>query len=410
MADDTNGAGDVFRTDLTTGTTVRVSVDSAGVQGNGVSASSTISADGRFISYVSYATNLVAGDTNGVGDVFLFDTATGVTTRVSVDSGGAEGNGNSFDPSISADGRYIAYSSDASNLVAGDTNGAGDIFLFDTTTSTTTLISVDSGGTHGNRDSDGPAISGNGLFITYFSYSNNLVAGDTNGMGDVFLFNTVTATTTLVSVSSSGTQGDGASYYPKISADGTAITYYSAATNLVTGDTNGMWDVFLYTTTTAETARVSVDSVGAQGDNLSFNPAISGDGSVVTYRSDATTLVPGDTNGVRDVFRFDTATAQTTRVSVDSAGAESNGASNDPSVSADGLRVAYESVASNLVAGDANGRGDIFLSDSSAPAAAAAPALAATGSDPRGAVALAALALGAGTLALLVHRRRHRAA
>ncbi|MGY8771029.1 MAG: GEVED domain-containing protein [Pirellulales bacterium] len=365
VAGDTNGADDIFVFDRQINMTTRVSVDSAGNQSiYGYSSNPSISADGRFITYQSNAYNLVAGDTNGMTDVFVFDRDTNTTTRVSVDSAGTEANNQSSAPSISADGLFITYTSSASNLVAGDTNGTTDVFILDRDTNMTTRVSVDSAGTEANNASTSPSISADGLFITYSSRASNLVAGDTNGTDDVFLLDRATNTTTRVSVDSVGNQVNGYSYSPSISADGQFVTYSSSASNLVAGDTNGKDDVFLMDRDTNTTTRVSVDSAGTEANDYSYSPSISADGLFITYFSYASNLVAGDTNGNWDIFVLDRDMNTTTRVSVDSAGAEANNHSYIPSLSADGRFVTYQSNASNLVAGDNNGTfSDVFVSD-----------------------------------------------
>ena len=167
--------------------TTRVSVDSAGVEGNNGSWVPSISGDGRFVAFESYASNLVPGDTNLTVDVFVHDRQTGQTTRVSVDSAGVEGNGWSWPSSISGDGRFVAFESGASNLVPGDTNLTGDVFVHDRQTGQTTRVSVDSAGVEGNSVSQTHSISGDGRFVAFESAAYNLVPGDTNGRYDVFV-------------------------------------------------------------------------------------------------------------------------------------------------------------------------------------------------------------------------------
>ena len=348
-------------------TTVRVSVASDGTEGNDVSLGSALSADGRFVAFDSAATDLVAGDTNGVSDVFVHDRQTGTTERVSVASDGAQGNGSSglvtfaFPPALSADGRFVAFVSFATNLVASDTNGATDVFVHDRQTGTTERVSVASDGTEGNAASAGAALSADGRFVAFHSAATNLVAGDTNGTNDVFVHDRQTGITERVSVASDGTQGNKASSYPALSADGRFVAFDSDATNLVAGDTNGTTDVFVHDRQTGTTERVSVASGGGtQGNGKSGGffafPALSADGRFVAFQSDATNLVAGDTNGTTDVFVHDRQTATTERVSV-------NGFSAGPALSADGRFVAFHSTGSNLVAGDTNGATDVFVHD-----------------------------------------------
>jgi Tol biopolymer transport system component len=364
----------------TPGTTERVSVDSSGNQGNGPSGGFgirglAISADGRYVAFRSDATNLVPGDTNGVEDVFVHDRQTGVTERVSVDSSGKEGNSHSVAPAISGDGRYVAFLSGASNLVPGDTNGHEDVFVHDRQTEVTERVSVDSSGKEGKGWSRNPAISADGRYVAFESEASNLVPGDTNGDPDVFVHDRQAGVTERVSVDSSGNQGMGWSFHPAISADGRYVAFDSWAGNLVPGDTNGRGDVFVHDRQTGITERVSVDSSGNEGNRNSWDPAISADGRYVAFASDASNLVPGDTNNFcdfnqdgnlencPDVFVHDRQTGVTERVSVDSSANEGNGWSGNPAISADGRYTAFDSRADNLVPGDTNNWSDVFVHD-----------------------------------------------
>jgi Ca2+-binding RTX toxin-like protein len=343
----------------------RVSVASDGTEANSVSLRPSISADGRFVTYRSEASNLVPGDINGVADIFVFDRQTGDTTRISVASDGTEANIDSDRPEISADGRFVTYTSDATNLVPGDTNLSGDIFVFDRPTGTTTRVSVASDGTQGDAASQQTDISPDGRFVIYTSSASNLVPGITNSPSNVFVFDRQTNTTTRVSVASDGTEANGQSLSGQISADGRFVTYISAASNLVPGDTNNIHDVFVFDRQSNTIERVSVASDGteANGSSSSGDLSLSADGRFVVYESDATNLVPGDTNNSEDVFVFDRQTDTTTRVSVASDGTEANGSSIGGQISADGRFVTYTSDASNLIPGDTNGRADIFVFD-----------------------------------------------
>ena len=360
---DTNNTYDIFVRDLSTNSTTLVSVDSAGNQGNEASLAASISADGRFVAFRSFATNLVPGDTNNLSDIFVRDLLTNTTTRVSVDSAGNQQNDRSFTPSISGDGRFVTFSSFASNLVSGDTNNNEDIFVRDLLTNTTTLVSVSSSGDRANDYSEFPSISANGRFVAFRSFATNLVPGDTNNKGDIFVRDLLTNTTTLVSVSSNGDRANISSSSGSISANGRFVAFSSLADNLVSDDTSFSGDIFVRDLSTNTTTRVSVDSAGNQGNRTSYTPSISADGRFVTFSSDASNLVPGDTNNKKDIFVRDLSTNTTTRLSVDSTGNQGNSDSQLPSISANGEKVAFSSLAANLVPGDTNNSPDFFVAD-----------------------------------------------
>jgi Tol biopolymer transport system component len=344
-------------------TTLRVSVDSNGAQADASSSMSALSADGRFLAFQSAATNLVPGDTNAKTDVFVHDRYTGLTERVSIENAGAQANRDSFSPAISADGRFVAFTSGATNLVLGDTNHVRDVFVRDRQNGTTERVSVDSNGNEAWIESSAPSISGDGRLVAFYSLASTLVVPDTNDAGDIFVHDRVTGLTQRVSISSSGAQADAESGAPMISADGRWVVFGSAATNLVPGDTNGAWDVFVYDLWSSTIERISVDSSGAQANSSSSSQAISADGRFVAFSSTASNLVAGDTNGVGDVFVRDRRNGTTERRSVDSNGLQANAASQDCALSADGRLLLFLSYATNLVASDSNGQVDVFLHD-----------------------------------------------
>jgi Tol biopolymer transport system component len=343
------------------GNTTRVSVASDGTQANGGSFTPSISANGRYVAFASIAVNLVSGDTNGVQDIFVHDRQTGQTTRVSVASDGAQANDFSSNPSISADGRYVAFISVANNLVSGDTGVDHDVFVHDRQTGATTLVSVAMDGSEGNGYSEEVSISADGRYVAFRSWADNLVSGDTNNHPDIFVRDRQTGQTTRVSVASDGTQANDFSFEPSISADGRYVAFMSWANNLVSGDTNGDWDIFVHDRQTGATIRVSVATGGGQAAGRSQRPSISADGRYVAFASSASNLVSGDTNNHPDIFVHDRQTGVTMRVSVASDGTQTYVFSFDPSISADGRYVAFGSEADNLVSGDTNGRYDIFV-------------------------------------------------
>jgi len=324
VSNDTNSTNDVFVHDQNTGTTTRVSVASNGTQGNGSSGywlGVSMTADGRYVAFHSGADNLVANDTNGNFDTFIKDRVTGSVTRVSVASNGTEGNDDSSYPTISADGNYVAFSSFATNLVSGDTNSTcpdfpnnnyscPDIFVHNLQTGATERVSVATNGTQANDASGvlgGLAISEDGRYVTFQSWASNLVPNDTNGNRepDVFVRDRQTNTTTRVSVASNGTQANGRSYAPVISANGRYVAFYSTATNLVANDANASDDIFVHDRQTNQTVWVSTDSHGQEGNGASQFPDISANGCYVAFMSDASNLVLNDNNGNRDAFVHD---------------------------------------------------------------------------------------------------------
>ncbi len=363
VAGDTNNTWDVFRRDTLTGDVVRVSVATGGTQANYGSPYARISGNGRYIAFGSDASNLVPGDTNGQQDVFLHDTVTGTTTRVSVSTSGAQGGSQSSLGGISGDGHYVTFHSYSPNFVAGDTNGQQDVFVRDTATGTTTRASVTAGGAQANLSSYSSHVSESGRYVAFYSYASNLVAGDGNGAVDAFVRDTVAATTTRVSMGTGGTQANSDSYQPVVSRDGRYIAFYSQATNLVAGDTNGALDVFVRDTVADTTTRVSVGPGGVQANGRSDYPGMSGGGRYVVFNSEATNLVPGDTNGRTDVFLYDLATGITTRTSVATDGTQGDGHSQNAAMSTNAAVVLFSSEASALVPGDTNGVADAFAHD-----------------------------------------------
>jgi Tol biopolymer transport system component len=359
--------------------TMRVSVSSSGAQADRDTYAVGLSANGRYVLLNAQATNLVPGDTNERWDVFVHDRSSGVTTRVSVSSSEAQAHatrdpwGGSTAGGISANGRFVVFQSDAPNLVAGDTNGVPDVFLRDRRTGRTSRVSLGFHGRQANGPSGDAAISADGRYVAFTSRASNLVAHDTNKIFDVFVRELATGRTTRVSVTGRGAQascqGGCESTEPALSANGRYVAFESSATNLVQGDTNGLADVFVRDRRSGRTERVSVTRAGKQAgadrtNNGSNAPAISADGRYVAFHSADSNLVRGDTNRTFDIFVHDRRTGRTSRVSVSGNGRQANGESlGAPSVSADGRYVAFTSLASNLVPGDRNGITDVFVRD-----------------------------------------------
>ncbi|MBF1999766.1 MAG: PD40 domain-containing protein [Synechococcales cyanobacterium M58_A2018_015] len=328
-----------------------------------------ISADGRYITYVSRHDEFV-GDSNGADDVILQDLVTGLFYFVSVSSDEVLGNDySSFlaSPAISADGRFVVFASNASNLVPNDTRSDYELFMRDTTTGTTTRISLDSNGnplpSNTFESQFRPAISADGRFVAFQSTSS------TSTSRNVFVRDVMSGTTTLISASTGGVPVGGSN--PSISADGRFVAYDSLANNLVGNNTtlNFSYDVFVYDRLTQMTnlASINIQRQPTGGNGDSNNPHLSSDGRYVAFTSSASNLVPNDTNGVADIFLHDLQTRTTTLVSVDSNGNQANGASalgaGKSAISADGRYVVFQSVANNLVLGDTNNALDVFVRD-----------------------------------------------
>ena len=294
------------------------------IAGNAIAIDTTVDVGNVLVAFYSSATNLFpALDNNGSTHVYLRSCNPAFTTctTVPVDNTGVQGDGDSLDPSVSKNGRFVVYSSRATNLVAGDTNASADIFVFDRVAGQNVRVSVDNTGAQGNGDSEFASISATGRYVVFTSRATNLVVGqvDNNAATDVFLHDRDVSNsgifdtpgnirTTRISVSSAGAQGNGASNISilpvlSISDDGKIVVYETVATNFDSfGDTNGDIDVYFYNTVTRTTSRLSVSGSGAEANNQSIEGVISGDGKVAAYSSFATNLVAGDTNTLSDVF------------------------------------------------------------------------------------------------------------
>lgn len=360
---DTEGRFDIFLYDTVDETTTRISVDPAGLGGNSDSTNPKISADGDRIVYSSLASNLVAGDTNNRYDIFLYDIPTATTTRLSVDDAGNQSIGTSAVGSISADGTRIVFNSNASDLLPDTAGDFFNVYLHDTTTNTTTLITRDRSGEGSANESSYPlstsGISGDGTRIVFASKASNLVEGDSNRTQDVFMYDTTTATTTKIN----GGEPDGRpSGEPAISTDGTKIAFSSSSRNVIPGSITSVRSIFLYDVATGTTVLVSANAAGEPGIVGSERPAISADGTRISFASFASNLVPDDTGRV-DIFVYDTTTGAPTRINMTANGGEANRDSLESALSADGTRIVYTSKATNLVAPDTNGWQDVFLFD-----------------------------------------------
>ncbi|RPI72439.1 MAG: hypothetical protein EHM45_22235, partial [Desulfobacteraceae bacterium] len=356
VLDDTNGCSDIFVRDRQAGTTTRVSLDSSGNQADGHSTCPVISKDGRYVAFISNAANLASGDANATWKIFMHDRQTHGTTCISIGSGDVIG----VTPSLSENGRYLAFTATANNLP----NARSAVFVHDNQTGITTCISVDSRGFPANNNSSDPSISDDGRYVVFESNATNLVPRDTNNFSDVFLHDRQTGITTRTSVDSGGVQGNGISDFPSLSGDGRYVVFRSGATNLAPNDPY-YYDIFIHDRETGMTTKVSVDSSGNRANGHSTRPVLSRDGRYVAFESNAANLVTGDDNNRWDIFLHDRQTGGTSRVSVNSNGNQANANSSNPKLSGDGRYVTFGSWAANLIPDDTNAKFDVFVHDCS---------------------------------------------
>lgn len=318
--------------------------------------------EGRFVAFVSSAVGLATGATAAHRQIYWRDRFSGVTLLVSADASGAQGNGDSFAPAISADGLTVAFESAASNLVAGDTNAVSDVFVWNALTQSTapgvTRVSVGPAGVQANASSVEPSLSGDGNLVAFSTFASNLTAGVGDTLSaNVVLRDIVAGTSTLVSADTGGVARGGSK--PMLSESGTRLAFYSFSSQLVAGDTNSLWDIVVFDSGTGTNTRVSLTSAGGERDQGTEStsrvvaPALSGNGQFVAYATTATNVVAADTNGLQDIFVVNLATGGVARASVAAAGTQGNGDSpvgqgERPSLSFDGTWLAFSSKASNL--------------------------------------------------------------
>ncbi|MES2693623.1 MAG: Ig-like domain-containing protein [Verrucomicrobiota bacterium] len=318
-------------------------------------------------------------------------------------SGNTSGNGYSDNPSITADGRYTAFASEASNLVAGDTNGARDIFIFDSQNSLVRRLNLSQQGAQANAGSNNPSLAGNGRYVAFSSDATNLIVGDVNGFADIFIVDTLTGAISLQSVSGTGAQANGSNFRPSVSHTGRYLVFESSATNLAAGGTStGVTHIYLRNRdvsnsgtfdTPGNTSTILVDVNGVNAGNANATQAqISADGSYVTYASRATNLAAAATTaGRQHIYVRDVGSSTTTILSVGTAGAEADADSRNPSINrnsgvaagiaADGRYIAFGSSATNLIAVDSNGVSDVFVVDRTAPGTATRVSVSSSGAQ-----------------------------
>lgn len=330
---------------------------------NKASSDAELTPDGRYVAFASDATNLLPGDTNGRKDIFVVDRSLGSIRRASLSTAGDQASSGCDRSSISGDGRYVVFQSSSISLVSGDTNAKQDIFLRDMQSNQTTLVSVSTDGVQSDADSWNPKISSDGRYIVYETYGSTLVANDLNATDDIFIYDRQLAQTTRISLAWNGAEGNDSSSIPVISADGRYIVFTSNASNLVESDTNNEADTFWMDRQEGQISRISIATEGTQGNGGSGGMSITDDGRFIVFGSYASNLVSGDTNGQYDIFVRDRQIGTTERVSISSTGAQGNDYSIRGRITSDGRYVFFDSLSSNLVAGDTNASDDVFLRD-----------------------------------------------
>jgi hypothetical protein len=350
-----------------------ISINLAGSgAGNGDSTEASVSGDGRYVAFVSTSTDLVTGDTNGKADIFLRDRLNNTTTLISKNSTtGALGDAESFEPKVNNDGTYVVFASRASNLVTGDVADSTDVFRYNISNGAIELVSIKPNGGFPSGGSSEPSISADGRYVAFTSFGGNLGAFDDNSANDVFLRDMTMpgiGAVTLVSVKLGGNDqratGDKQSFDPQVSDDGKFVSFRSDATNLVSNDANGLRDTFVRDIDGGVTDLVSVNAAGTSGNMESQSNSISGDGTVVAFRSLATDLAPNDTNNAEDIFLRNLTSNTTTLLSINQNGtASARGQSQFPWLSSDGGAAVFSSSATDLINGDANNTEDVFLRD-----------------------------------------------
>jgi Tol biopolymer transport system component len=366
---------DVLVRDRRLGRTILASPAWDGDEANNSAYDGVISADGRYVAFAGVASNLVPVDENGFTDIFLRDLEAETTSLVSVTSSGEQANSPSYGTAISGDGRYVAFSSGASNLIPGGGRGSLHVFVRDTVAGVTEIVSVTPEGQPGFSGARDPSISADGRYVAFLS-SDRLDAARANNNEEVFIRDRQEETTRLVSLTARNTLANNGVRYASLSADGRFVAFQSNATNIVIPDTNGVtYDIFLRDVEAETTTLVSVATGGEQGNGDSWVPTVSAGGRYVAFHSWANNLVPGDTNTlpVNDIFVRDTVLETTTRVNLTPSGGEADGDSHSASISADGNLVSFESTASNLAPDHPNGFDDVFVAGTAYPEAAPGP-------------------------------------
>lgn len=361
IPDDNNAFTDIFLWDRLDNSIQRINLALNGEEADAPSHAPVISEDGRYVFYTSEATNLVAFDFNDLSDLFIYSIEQGTTERLSQSFDGSEVDQPILGrPSVSADGRFVAFATDASRVVENDTNGVADVFVLDREASTTERISLATlTANQGNSASHEPAISADGRFVTFTSEASNLIGDDTNGVADVFVHDRQSATTDRVSVATDRREVTQASWSPAISADGSSVAFISRG-DFGIGPPPTHNEVFLVTLASGQIERVSLGANNSAATGDASHVTLSRDGRYVTYDSAADNIIPFDNNALPDIIIY-SRLGGSTRVNVSSSGADADGISRSPVISADGRFVAFVSAATNLFTSDTNGVDDVLV-------------------------------------------------
>lgn len=359
--DDSSTISDIYVRNRKTGKTQIVSVPSDTKEGGGSASTPGISADGRFVVFEGGSETLVPSDSNNAVDVFVHDRKTGKTKRVSLSSSGTQADDGGFQPSISPNGRYVAFTSVSDDLVTGDTNGLTDIFLHDRETGKTKRVSVDSSGAESNGSSERPSVADDGT-VAFSSGADNLVAGDINGSYDVFVHDLKSKETVLASVTTSGVHGLTTSDSAAISRNGNVVAFKS--TTMFDAGTSGLYEeIWVHFMSGGKTKLITKGMGGAPSDGSSsmHGGALSYNGRYVAFTSYATNLVAGDTNGLSDMFWYDRKTGKMKRISVTFDGSQLDQGVLEGAVSGDGRYVAFDTAATNVLGNELGNDNTVFI-------------------------------------------------
>ncbi len=361
---DVNGYMDVFRADLQTRQIELASMDSLDVKANGDSGKlspPTVSGDGLFVAFSSTATNLSTLTQTAAADVYIRDTVLRQTRQESRNRSGIPGNGNSLFPSLSSDSDYLAFQSRATNLVDIDRTVTEDIFLMNRASGEIERVSTALSGLPTDGPSRAPAVSKTGRYVAFESDAANLTLNDTNGVTDIFVRDRIAGSVTRVSLRTNGDQANAQSFSPRISDDGTIVSFASRASNLVGDDSNRVADIFVHDRQTGTTMRVNLPRFDKEANGDSRAPSMSGDGTLLAFVSQATNFTPEVYNGLTNIYVVNRISGALEMVNRNVDRGAANGLSEAPCISGDGGFIAFESSANNLIRSVARSSTNVYV-------------------------------------------------